>query len=88
MLLGTCCATWGQSPTVQALLRSGQAALDADNYARAAASFERARQIMPDSLQANRGLVRSYLQLNRLIRVLQGWTNGRSTDRTAALRSA
>ena len=38
-----------QSPnaTVQPLLRSGQAALDAGDYARAARDFERARQIAP-----------------------------------------
>jgi len=62
----SCNASWAQSPEVQIQLRSGQAALDADDYARAAASFERARQIAPDNLAANRGLVLSYLQLGRL----------------------
>ena len=66
LVLATCTAAWPQSPNIQALLRSGQAALDADDYARAAASFERVRQIAPDNLQASRGLVLSYLQLGRL----------------------
>src|SRR4029077_20456463 len=57
---------WAQSPTVQALLRSGQAALDNDDYSRAVASFERAHLLAPDDLQASRGLVLSYLQLGRL----------------------
>src|SRR5437868_3776809 len=65
LLLAACTATWAQSPTVQALLQSGQAALDADDYARAAACFERARQVAPDNLQANRGLLLSYLQGGR-----------------------
>ncbi|MGA8313884.1 MAG: tetratricopeptide repeat protein, partial [Terriglobales bacterium] len=66
LVLAACTAAWPQSPNLQPLLRSGQAALDADDYARAAASFERARQIAPDNLQASRGLVLSYLQLGRL----------------------
>ena len=56
---------------LQELLRSGQAALDADDYPRAAASFERARQIAPDNLPANRGLVLSLLQLGRLTEATQ-----------------
>ena len=40
LLLGVYTAACAQSPTVQDLLRSGQAALDADDYAHAAASFE------------------------------------------------
>ena len=58
----------GQSPnaSLQTLLRSGQAALDAGDYARAAADFERARQIAPDSRSANRGLLLSSLQSDRL----------------------
>jgi Flp pilus assembly protein TadD len=70
-LLTGCIATWAQSPTVQELLRSGQAALDADDYPRAAASFEHARQIAPDNLPANRGLVLSLLQLGRLTEATQ-----------------
>ena len=66
LLLGVYTAACAQSPTVQDLLRSGQAALDADDYAHAAASFERAKQVVPDNLQANRGLVLSFLQLGRL----------------------
>ncbi len=66
LILAAGTAVWAQSPTVQALLRSGHAALDADDYAGAAASFEHARQIAPDNLQANRGLVLSFLQWGRL----------------------
>ena len=53
------------------MLRSGKAALDADDYARAASDFERARQVAPESLEANRGLVLSYLQLGRLRAAIQ-----------------
>ena len=63
--------SWAQSPGVQELLRSGQAALDADDYSRAAASFERARQMSPENLPANRGLVLSFLQLGRLTEATQ-----------------
>ncbi len=66
LILLAACAAWAQSPNLQTLLRSGQAALDSDDYARAATAFERARQVAPDNLQANRGLVVSYLQLGRL----------------------
>ena len=66
LILLAACAAWAQSPNLQTLLRSGQAALDSDDYARAATAFERARQAAPDNLQANRGLVVSYLQLGRL----------------------
>ena len=52
----------------QQLLRSGQTALGADDYPPAPPDFERARQIAPDNLEANRGLVLSYLQLGRLTR--------------------
>ncbi len=69
LLAGT--ITSAQSPTVQELLRSGRAALDADDYSRAAASFEQARQIAPDNLPANRGLVLSLLQLGRLTEATQ-----------------
>ena len=69
LLAGT--MTWAQSPGVQELLRSGQAALDADDYPRAEASVERARQIAPDNLPANRGLVLSLLQLGRLTEATQ-----------------
>ncbi len=65
-LLAVGTMTWAQSPSLQELLRSGQAALDAEDYSRAAASFERARQIAPDNLPANRGLVLSLVQLGRL----------------------
>ncbi len=64
---------WAQSPnaSVQQLLRSGQTALDADDYAGAAHDFERARQIAPENLEANRGLVLSYLQMGRLREAIQ-----------------
>jgi len=55
-----------QSSNVQSLLRSGQAALDADQFDRATAEFEKARQLAPDNLEVNRGLVLSYLQTGRL----------------------
>src|SRR5882724_11984816 len=66
VLLAACIIARAQSPSVQALLQSGEAALEVDDYARAATSFERARQVAPDNLPANRGLVLSYLQLGRL----------------------
>jgi protein O-GlcNAc transferase len=64
---------WAQSPnaSIQQLLRSGQRALRADDYASAARDFERARQIAPDNLEANRGLVLSYLQRGQLREAIQ-----------------
>ncbi len=64
---------WGQSPNtdVQQLLRSGQTALDAGDYARAAHDFEQARQKAPENLAANRGLVLSFLQMGRLRDAIQ-----------------
>jgi tetratricopeptide (TPR) repeat protein len=53
-------------PSLQHLLRQGQAALDAGEYDVAVASFEAARKIAPDNLPANRGLVLSYVQSGRL----------------------
>jgi len=55
-----------QTPQLSVLIRQGQDALDASDFARATHSFEQARQIAPDSLEANRGLVLSYLQEGRL----------------------
>ena len=68
-----CITGWAQSPnaSVQQLLRSGQTALGADDYASAAHDFERARQIAPENLEANRGLVLSYLQMGRLREAIQ-----------------
>jgi tetratricopeptide (TPR) repeat protein len=48
------------------LLRQGQDALDAGDFDKAANEFEQARRIAPDSKEANRGLMLSYLQAGRL----------------------
>jgi tetratricopeptide (TPR) repeat protein len=55
-----------QSLSVQALVNSGQAALDAGQFDRATADFEKARQLAPDSLEVNRGLLLCYLETRRL----------------------
>jgi tetratricopeptide (TPR) repeat protein len=57
-----------QSPDqhVIVLLRSGQAALDAGDFARAASDFEQAERLSPDNLDVNRGLLLAYLQIGRL----------------------
>ncbi len=55
-----------QSQPLLALIREGQQALQADDFARAASYFERARQLAPENLEVNRGLLLSYLQLGRL----------------------
>jgi Flp pilus assembly protein TadD len=54
----------GQSATV--LICQGQAALEAGDFARAADSFEHARQLAPENVEVERGLLLSYLQENRL----------------------
>jgi tetratricopeptide (TPR) repeat protein len=54
------------SPQMQVLLRDGQAALDRGDVERAVQDFEQARQLAPQNLQANRGLLLSYLQAGRL----------------------
>src|SRR5204863_7303896 len=48
------------------LLRQGQAALDAGDFAAATSAFEQAQRAAPDNLAANRGLVLSYVQSGRL----------------------
>ena len=48
------------------LLRQGQAALQAEEFNRAARVFEQAQQISPNRKDVNRGLLLSYLQLGRL----------------------
>jgi tetratricopeptide (TPR) repeat protein len=53
-----------ESATV--LIRQGQAALDAGDFARAATNFEKARQLAPENLDVARGLLLSYLQEKRL----------------------
>ncbi len=61
--------------------------------ARAAASFERARQIAPENLPANRGLVLSFLQMGRLREAIQigreavtRWPQRRATPALARTR--
>jgi hypothetical protein len=54
------------SPQMQVLLRDGQAALDRGYVERAVQDFEQARQLAPENLHANRGLLLSYLQAGRL----------------------
>ena len=54
------------SSQVQGFIQQGQAALDAGRFAQAVTSFEQARQIAPESLPANRGLLLSYLQAGQL----------------------
>ena len=62
----------GQSqPGVQALIRSGQAALDSGNFARAVSDFQQAWQIAPENVEVNRGLLLSYLQAGDLNEAVQ-----------------
>ena len=66
LLLGTL-TSWAQSASqAEALVRSGQGALQAGDGARAAADFEKARQMAPGNLEANRGLLLTYLEAGRL----------------------
>jgi tetratricopeptide (TPR) repeat protein len=51
---------------IQGLIKQGQAALDAGDYRNALPAFETARQLAPENLAANRGLVLSYVQVGRL----------------------
>src|SRR5437867_12597011 len=53
------------APTTD-LLKEGQAALDHGDYEQAIRDFQRVRQSAPQNLQANRGLLLSYLQAGRL----------------------
>src|SRR5450432_663578 len=59
-------AAFAQSPKVTALIRQGQAALDDGDFQHAIADFQQARQLAPDSVEANRGLVLSLLQAGNL----------------------
>jgi tetratricopeptide (TPR) repeat protein len=59
-------AAQSQNRQLESLMRAGQGALDAGEFARAASHFERATQMAPDNLEANRGLLLSYLQAKRL----------------------
>ena len=51
---------------LQTLVRSAQSALEAGDLARAEADFERARAVAPDNLEANRGLLLTYLEAGKL----------------------
>ena len=81
--------TFAQAPSsqVQALLRRGEAALDAGNFPAAVEDFEEARQLAPENLEVARGLLLSYLQAGRLDAAV---TSGREASerwpRDAALR--
>jgi len=55
-----------QNRQLESLIREGQGALDAGEFARAVSNFERATQMAPENLEANRGLLLSYLQAKRL----------------------
>src|SRR5580704_10226317 len=50
----------------QILIRSGKAALEAGDLGHASADFEKARQLAPENLEANRGLLLTYLEAGRL----------------------
>jgi hypothetical protein len=47
------------SPQITELMRQGQSALDGRDFSRAAQEFEQARQLAPENLEVNRGLVLS-----------------------------
>src|SRR5437879_12199113 len=53
------------APTAD-LLKEGQAALDRGDFEHAIQDFQRVRHSAPQNLQANRGLLLSYLQAGRL----------------------
>jgi len=55
-----------QNQPVTLLIGQGQRALDAGDFAAAASAFEKARQMAPENLEVNRGLMLSYLQEKRL----------------------
>ena len=59
-------AAFGQSSRVLTLIQQGQTALDGGDFEHAVADFQQARELAPDSLKANRGLVLSYLQAGDL----------------------
>ncbi len=64
-------ASQALSPQAQTLVRHGQAALDAGDFARAASDFEQARQLAPENLEVSRGLLLSYLQTGRLAEAVE-----------------
>src|SRR5713101_3396685 len=64
--LGGGAAAQSQNPRLELLLRKGQNALDAGDFAGAVSAFEEAQQLSPENLAVNRGLVLSYVQDSRL----------------------
>jgi len=66
LLLALTTVALSQDPRLPQLLREGQDAIDAGDFARAARAFEQARQFAPDRKEASRGLLLSYLQEGRL----------------------
>src|ERR1700733_3740424 len=66
LLLGSVPSWSQQDAQIQSLVRSGKAALDAGDLGRASADFEKARQVAPDNLEVNRGLLLTYLEAGRL----------------------
>lgn len=66
LLLFLCSVASPQNEPAAALIHEGQKALDAGDFTRAAGDFEQARQLDPENLEVNRGLLLSYLQLSRL----------------------
>src|SRR3977135_118678 len=54
-----------QNRQLESLIHEGQGALDSGESAVAVSNFERATQMAPDNLEANRGLLLSYLQAQR-----------------------
>src|SRR5712691_7794714 len=58
------------SSSAQVFLRNGQAALERGDFHGAVQSFEQARQLAPDNIQAARGLLLSYLQDSRIAQAL------------------
>jgi tetratricopeptide (TPR) repeat protein len=59
------------APQVQSLVRDGQRAIEAGNFARAVNDFEQAYQSAPDSLEVVRGLLLSCLQTGQLPRAIE-----------------
>jgi tetratricopeptide (TPR) repeat protein len=65
-LLAAGIAASAQNERVADLVRQGQAAIQAEQFDRAAQAFEQARQISPERKDVSRGLLLSYLQIGRL----------------------
>ena len=67
LVILSCSIALGQtmSPEVRALIQSGNSALDAGDFRKAAQQFEAARTLVPDNIDVSRGLLETYLQLGR-----------------------